>query len=74
MKVETSAGLVSRLVEEVHDVSSEAILEAASFFEVEGAGGINLDPRVFAQDGAQVALKVERSLPHLRHRISNNPV
>jgi len=59
--------LVRRLVEEVDDVSSEAIFGAAAFVEIEGARGIHFDIGLFAQDGAQLALKCQRSLAYLRH-------
>jgi hypothetical protein len=69
LQVETLplALLKCRFVEEVNDVSSEALSGAAAFVEIEGTRGIHFDVGLFAQDSAQPALKVERSPPDLRH-------
>jgi len=61
------AFLIGRVVEEVDDVSSESIFGAAAFVEIEGACRIHFDVGLFAQNGAQLALKSESSLAYLRH-------
>ena len=66
--------LTCRVVEKVHDVSPKSILEPAAFIEVERAHRIHFDLRMFPQDGAQLALKSERPLPHLRHGERNNAI
>lgn len=43
VEVVGEAGGVGGGIEEVDDVSAEAIFEATAFFEVEGAGGIDFD-------------------------------
>jgi len=70
----SSAFLTCRVIEKVHNVSAKAILEPAAFIEVERAYGIHFDFGTFAQDGAQLALEVESSLPHLRHGERNNAI
>src|SRR5208282_3815715 len=66
--------LTRRLVEKVHDVSPEPILEPAAFIEVEGAHRKHFDLGMFAQDSAQLTLESERSSPHLRHGQCNNVI
>jgi len=61
-------------IEEVNDVSPKKIFEAAAFVKVEGADGIHFDCRIFAQDGAKLALEIERPLPHLRHGEGYDPI
>jgi len=68
------AFLTCRAVEKVHDISPKSILEPAAFIEVERAHRIHFDLGSFAQDGAQLTLESERSLPHLRHGQSNNVI
>src|SRR5208337_1251548 len=68
------AFLAGRFVEKVDDVSAKSILGSAAFIEVERAHRIDFDLGAFAQDGAQLALEAERSLPHLRHGERNDPV
>jgi len=43
VEVVGEAGGVGGGIEEVDDVSAEAIFEATAFFEIEGTGGIDFD-------------------------------
>ena len=67
METELFAGVKGRFVEEVDDISAEAIFQATALFEVEGAGGIDFYIGIFAEDGSQIAMEGQGALPDLRH-------
>jgi hypothetical protein len=67
IKAEEGALLACGIVEEINNVSSEAVFDPATFLEIEGAGRVHFQRRGFAEAGAQLALKSQPSLPHLGH-------
>jgi hypothetical protein len=64
----------SRIVEKVNHISSKSISQTTPFIQIEGAGRIHFQIARITQGSAQLALKSESSLPHLRHRKSHNVV
>jgi hypothetical protein len=55
------------VIEEVNNIASEAVLEAAAFVEVERAYRIDFHVARLAHSGTQLALEFEGTLPHLGH-------
>src|SRR5579863_8786144 len=74
VQAEAPALLVCHLIEEVNYVATESVLGAAALLKIEGAGRIHFQFWRIAQDRAQFALEIERSLPHLRHSQSHNVI
>ena len=68
------AFLTGRVVEKVDYVPAKSLFGAATFVEVERANRIDLDFGMFTQYRAELALEVERSLPHLRHGESDDVI
>jgi len=57
----------SGVVEKVDNISPETIFKSTPLVEIKRAHRVNFDVFQFSDHGAQVALKVERSSPDLRH-------
>lgn len=55
------------VIEEINDVSAEAVFEAAALFEIEGAGRIDFDVAGFLEQGGEDALEEKRSAANLLH-------
>ena len=72
VQAKTPAFLICQVVEKVNYVATKSIFGTAAFIEIEGAGGIYFQFGCVSQDGTELALKVERSLTHLRHGESDN--
>ena len=70
----TRAFLICDVIEEINDVSTKAIFDATAFLKIKRTGGIHFELRRVAQNGAQFALEIKRSLPHLRHGQSDNVI
>ena len=74
VEAKTCGFLTCYVVEEVNHVSAKSILGSPAFVEVEGAYRIDFQFAHIAQDGAELALKLECSLAHLRHGKSHHVI
>jgi hypothetical protein len=74
VEAQSPAFLTCCVVEKVHDVSSEPILEPPALIEVERAYRIHFDIRMFAQASAQLTLESKRPLSYLCHGERNNAI
>ena len=74
VEAETLAFLTGHIVEKVNYISSESILGAAPFIEVEGAGRIYFQSICILQRAAELTLELKCALPDLRHGESHNMI
>jgi len=74
IKVVCEAGVTGGIIEEIDDVPAEAVFEAAAFFEIEGAGGIDFDLSGLFKKRPEDALEQERSGANLCHSQSHDVV
>ena len=61
------AFLISHVIKEIDNVSAESILNPSAFIEIKRACRIHFQFLRIRNRGAELALKFERALPHLRH-------
>ena len=67
IEVVDQAGRMGGVIEEINDVSAEAIFEASSFFEIERASGVDPNVARLFEERGEDALKEKRSAADLLH-------